>query len=81
MKKIPLTQGQVALVDDADFARFGHMKWTAQRGTQSGNFYAFRRGPLGRFIDKKIAAAAYARANHQHFGEFGGKITGTRNAN
>lgn len=30
MKKIALSQRQSALVDDADFERFGNLKWTAQ---------------------------------------------------
>lgn len=42
MKKIPLTQGQVALVDDADFERFGKMNWCVNP-RKSGGFYATRR--------------------------------------
>jgi hypothetical protein len=40
VKTIPLTQGQVALVDDADFERFGNFKWRAQR--DHSGFYAAR---------------------------------------
>lgn len=42
MKEIPLTQGQVTLVDDADFDWLNQWKWYAiyQRNTQS--FYAVR---------------------------------------
>jgi hypothetical protein len=43
LKTIPLTQGQVALVDDEDFARFGHFKWCALK--MKGGFYAVRRRP------------------------------------
>lgn len=45
MKMIPLTKGQVALVDDEDFARFGHLKWCAQFNKKTGKFYARRAGP------------------------------------
>ena len=31
MKEIPLTQGKVALVDDADFERLSQWKWSAQK--------------------------------------------------
>jgi hypothetical protein len=44
MKRIPLTQGQVALVDDDDFERLSGHKWCAARD-RSGNFYAVRHIP------------------------------------
>lgn len=40
-KKIPLTQGQFALVDADDFEKFGDVKWCAMRD-RGGNFYAVR---------------------------------------
>lgn len=40
MKTIPLTQGKVALVDDADFERVNQFKWSAKRG--GDNWYAYR---------------------------------------
>ena len=43
MKKIQLTQGQVALVDDVDFARFGHLNWYALK--KRSGFYAARKSP------------------------------------
>lgn len=42
MKTIPLTQGQVALVDDEDFLRFGHLKWCARWDKKTRSFYAVR---------------------------------------
>lgn len=43
MKKIPLTQGQFALVDDSDFEFLSQWKWCAYN--ISGNFYAVRYTP------------------------------------
>lgn len=40
MKEIPLTQGQVALVDDADYDWLMTMKWHAWRPRRTGIFYA-----------------------------------------
>lgn len=42
MKIIPLTQGQFAIVDDADFEWANQWKWYAQQ-TQPRRFYAARR--------------------------------------
>ena len=41
MKQIPLTQGQVALVDDADYDWLNESKWCAVKD-RNGNFYATR---------------------------------------
>ena len=38
MKKIPLTQGQFALIDDEDFKKICKYKWHAQKA--KNNFYA-----------------------------------------
>lgn len=40
MKEILLSKGQKALVDDADFERFGGLKWYAKANRKS--FYAYR---------------------------------------
>lgn len=40
MKTIPLTQGMVTLVDDADFARLAQFKWYARKNYKK--FYAAR---------------------------------------
>jgi hypothetical protein len=62
MKHIPLTQGQFAIVDDADFEWLSKWKWTAQRS--KWGYYAFRRQA------EEEAAVAYERASRQYFGEF-----------
>lgn len=47
MKKIKLTQGKYALVDDEDFERLNQFKWFAARNNDKNIFYA------GRTINKK----------------------------
>jgi hypothetical protein len=42
VKEIPLTQGQVALVDDDDFERLNAFKWQAQWMITAKSFYAVR---------------------------------------
>jgi hypothetical protein len=43
MREIPLTQGYVALVDDEDFERFGHLKWCVAIGMNGHVQHAKRR--------------------------------------
>jgi AP2 domain len=45
MKTIRLTRGLVTLVDNEDYARFGHLKWYAQRGFNT--YYAARKDRSG----------------------------------
>ena len=42
MKKIPLTQGKFALVDDEDFEYLSQWKWYAKKTTNRRGFYAVR---------------------------------------
>ena len=44
MKEIFLTQGKVAIVDDADYERVNQYKWCAHK-KHSGLFYAVRQSP------------------------------------
>lgn len=52
MKKIPLTQGKFALVDDADFDWLNQWKWCAIKGRST--FYAARRATYERGKQKGI---------------------------
>lgn len=60
---IPLTRGYVALVDPEDFARFGHLKWTAAVQRRRGfRVYAYRSQWIGGkcftiFLHREILAA------------------------
>ncbi len=42
MKKILLTQGQIAFVDDADFEWLSRHKWYAKKNRADGDYYAAR---------------------------------------
>ena len=42
MKRIPLTQGQFALVDDEDYEKLSQYKWHARWNKTSNTFYADR---------------------------------------
>ncbi len=42
MREIALTQGKVALVDDADYAELVKYRWHASKSSDVGRFYAAR---------------------------------------
>ena len=42
MRRIPLTQGQFALVDDDDYEELNRFKWCAQWSPHTRSFYAVR---------------------------------------
>ncbi len=42
-REIPLTQGQVALIDEEDFERISAHKWQAMKSNTTGTYYAVRR--------------------------------------
>ena len=71
MRRIPLTQGQFALVDDEDFKTIAAYNWFAKwnRGTQS--FYAYRsdysRGPIAITVRMhRLIAGATGDGRSQH---------------
>ena len=59
MKKIPLTQGQVALVDDADYEWLSRWKWCAMWCSSTDSFYAVRhiRLPNGKWTTLRMHRA------------------------
>lgn len=52
MKKIPLTQGKFALVDNSDFEWLNQWKWYATK--DNSTYYAVRWGPRNKGKRKKI---------------------------
>ena len=56
MREIPLTQGQVALVDDADFKELSKHKWCAVWNPHICSFYAVRgiRLPSGKWTSERM---------------------------
>ncbi|NBW20194.1 MAG: hypothetical protein EBR82_70720 [Caulobacteraceae bacterium] len=57
MKKIALTQGQFAIVDDEDFEELNQVKWCASR--DGNTFYALRKGPRNKGQRKSIKMHRY----------------------
>lgn len=73
MKRIPLTQGKVALVDDGLFEELNQFKWSAAKNKKT--FYAMRCGPRGsgprivylmhREVFRLLGEAVPERADHE----------------
>lgn len=62
MKTIALTHGQLALVDDEDFEKFGHLSWAAQYNKSNNSYYAFRTFDINKkrfkqYLHREIMAA------------------------
>lgn len=54
MKEIPLTQGKVAVVDDADYEWLMQWKWYAYRKPNARTWYARRNTARGRWRQKTL---------------------------
>jgi hypothetical protein len=73
MKRIKLTQGQFAIVDDDDFDRVSQFTWHAQR-TKSGDYYARhakylgggRQNPIIKFIPMHRFVSGFIRVDHKN---------------
>lgn len=66
MKTIALTQGQIAVVDDADFVYLAGFRWHAQIKLNGKKIH------LGSFMSRESAAHARVAAGERYFGEFSG---------
>jgi hypothetical protein len=47
VKQIALTKGQITLVDDADYARLNHWRWSARHDKRNQTYYAKRETSVG----------------------------------
>lgn len=54
MKKVPLSKGYVAVVDDDDFDWVSQWKWTAQETVKPGKVYAVRYTKGGRLHRRRV---------------------------
>lgn len=53
-KQIELTQGKVALVDDADFERLNQFNWHARKSSTTDTFYAIRNVSVGPYKQRTV---------------------------
>jgi hypothetical protein len=73
MKIIPLTQRQVAIVDDEDFEFLNQSKWHAYWNDYTHSFYAIRHvwaAGKQKTLWMHRVILAYDRAALLHFGQF-----------
>lgn len=75
MKEIPLTQGQVALVDDEDYEELSKYKWQVRATRRAGVFYAVRT------VTRKGRSAQSIYMHRQIMGATKGQDVDHRNGN
>lgn len=66
MKKIPLTQGKFALVDDANLEWLNQWKWYAGKNRASGIFYAKRSAKRGKILMHRAILNAKPKQEVDH---------------
>ena len=58
-REIPLTRGQITLIDESDFADVSQWKWYATRDFTTGKFYAARQVTIGKKKQKLLYLHTY----------------------
>lgn len=82
MKEIQLTQGKVALVDDADFEYLNQWKWFADKATNN-KFYAVRKSIRinGKGINQKMHRIIFGNNLESHIDHINGDTLDNRRIN